>query len=346
MYIYISRYTHLYIYVYVYVYVYIYMYICMSICVCIRMCVYECVCIHIYIYTYIYIYIKIYIHLCLYLHRGHVAGAQAARRQAKKGSGGSRLDWIAQHNDTHTAARRPSEHGGAHVNLQAALPEVQGQIPKRPTSDRLQPDRKAVEAARTNRVGIQRGSTTALGQLEGATEVVRPADGAKHTTWDHTEVVGPVRPGQAGTSHNTTTSNPKATTTSHLIDEVVDHQVPTKPRMLFGAGLGDEVGPTIASTKVQAVGGPGTSRFHRDVCRYLGNLQSDTFHLDGRREDEPPVGGIRLIRLRHPGEIEKAIDRNLGVQVQHCSMDCGIKVLEPEKHRSDRSSIVVLSPDG
>ena len=91
------------------------------------------------------------------MHRGHVAGAQAARRQAKKGSGGSRLDWIAQHNDTHTAARRPSEHGGAHVNLQAVLPEVQGQIPKRPTSDRLQPDRKAVEAAKTNRVGNQGG---------------------------------------------------------------------------------------------------------------------------------------------------------------------------------------------
>jgi hypothetical protein len=83
-----------------------------------------------------------------------------------------------------------SEDGGVQDHLQAALPEVQGQIPKRLPADRVQPQTETVGAASARRVGKHGGSTTTLGQLKGPTKTVRSTDGA--------EVVRPDCLGQTG----------------------------------------------------------------------------------------------------------------------------------------------------
>ncbi len=76
-----------------------------------------------------------------------------------------------QNTDTNTAkqAHKPpgratnSDEGGAEVDQQDALPEVLGQSPERPTTDRVQPRPEAVEAAAARRVSNQRRTPANLG---------------------------------------------------------------------------------------------------------------------------------------------------------------------------------------
>jgi hypothetical protein len=116
--------------------------------------------------------------------------------------------------------------------------------------------------------------------------------------------------------------------------------------VLLGSGLGKEVRPAITCTKVQAVRPTGTGSFHRNVGWNPDDLEDHTFHLADSWEDEPPHGSVRLVGPRHPKQVEKTINCNLGVRVENSRVHTRIQMLQPNEDCPDLRCIVVVLSDG